>query len=501
MSHNFDDRSVNNLLKEIDDLINRMGDQNNESHKSDNSFKDQLRQTGRFVYENEQPCDVPKKFSTSIPKKQQNNSQQKKVTIVADKKSSSSSSSSSDDEYEVQKKNNKQQDQQKQKSKYSPNKAKWAGSQCSYRSKAKSNLKSESQSQLSYLKTQQSQLIVQPVKDVFCLICEEFIPIDIVNLHIADCQQISNGGSEDQMLKLKLENYKKLLSLRFEASTDENVKCLIELLYNCTQQILDVSDQYQLSQTIEDLYVLKTQLNQNTKAYHVLTVAQKIQEIANRKMQVMILQQEKHLEVKESSTIQHQNKINFKQQEQQIDRQTVISYATNTTTKKRLFESPSFQNMPKQLVKISNINSKPITEFQIQKKSPVKQEQVYLKNGIELGNNYDSSKKRSYIQLSNSKKLSKVHTEQQPQENNREFEPTVISKLQSYISNVKGKFSNENEQIKKKFFLQACKCKDKFPVNHPAQNILISEMFNQSLRQQIPEHEWEVWINNVLQNA
>ncbi|CAD8082685.1 unnamed protein product [Paramecium primaurelia] len=497
MSHNFEDRSVNNLLKEIDDLINRMGDQN-ESYKSDNSFKDQLRQTGRFVVDNEQPCDVPKKFSMSIPKKQ-NNSQQKKVTIVTDKKSSSSSSSSSDEEYQVNKKKKFKKDQQKQQSKYSPNKAKWNGSQCSYRSKAKSNIKCETQSQLSQLKTQQSQLLVQPVKDVFCLICEEFIPIDIVNIHMTDCQQISNGCDEDQILKLKLENYKKLLSLRFEASNDENVKQLIELLYNCTQQILDVSDQYQLSQIIEDLYVLKTQLNQNTKAYHVLTVAQKIQEIANRKMQVLISEQEKHSEVRE---ISHQNKINFQKQEQFIDRQTVISYATNTTSKKRLFESPSFQYMPKQLVKISSINTKPISQVQIQNKSPVRQDQMNQKNGIEFGNNYDSSKKRSYIQLSNSKNQSKNQTIQNQQENNnRESEPTVISKIQSYISNVKGKFSNENEQIKKKFFLQACKCKDKFPVNHPAQNILISEMFNQSQRQQIPENEWEVWICNILQNA
>ncbi|CAD8178772.1 unnamed protein product [Paramecium pentaurelia] len=497
MSHNFEDRSVNNLLKEIDDLINRMGDQN-ESYKSDNSFKDQLRQTGRFVVDNEQPCDVPKKFSMSIPKKQ-NNSQQKKVTIVAEKKSSSSSSSSSDEEYQVNKKKKFKKDQQKQQSKYSPNKAKWNGSQCSYRSKAKSNIKCETQSQLSQLKTQQSQLLVQPVKDVFCLICEEFIPIDIVNIHMTDCQQISNGCDEDQILKLKLENYKKLLSLRFEASSDENVKQLIELLYNCTQQILDVSDQYQLSQIIEDLYVLKTQLNQNTKAYHVLTVAQKIQEIANRKMQVLISEQEKHSEVRE---ISHQNKINFQKQEQFIDRQTVISYATNTTSKKRLFESPSFQHMPKQLVKISSINTKPISQVQIQTKSPVRQDQMNQKNGIEFGNNYDSQKKRSYIQLSNSKNQSKIQTIQNQQENNnRESEPTVISKIQSYISNVKGKFSNENELIKKKFFLQACKCKDKFPVNHPAQNILISEMFNQSQRQQIPENEWEVWICNVLQNA
>ena len=37
------------------------------------------------------------------------------------------------------------------------------------------------------------------------------------------------------MLKLKLENYKKLLSLRFEANNDDNVRNLIELLYNCTQ--------------------------------------------------------------------------------------------------------------------------------------------------------------------------------------------------------------------------------------------------------------------------
>ncbi|CAK78453.1 unnamed protein product (macronuclear) [Paramecium tetraurelia] len=498
MSHNFDDGSVNNLLKEIDDLINRMGDQN-ESHKSDNSFKDQLRQTGRFVLENEQPCDVPKKFSTSIPKKQ-NNSQQKRVTIVAEKKSSSSSSSSSDEEYQVNKKKFKK-DKQKQQSKYSPCKAKQAGSQCSYRSKAKSNLKCETQSQLSQVKTQQNQLLVQPVKDVFCLICEEFIPIDIVNIHMADCQQITNSGNENQMLKLKLENYKKLLSLRFEAAFDENVKQLIELLYNCTQQILDVSDQYQLSQTIEDLCILKTQLNQNTKAYHVLTVAQKIQEIANRKMQVLISEQEKHSEIREPSTISYQNKINIQKQEQLVDRQTIISYATNTTSRKRLFESPSFQHMPKQLVKMSSINAKPISQVQNQNKSPVKQEQMNQKTGIEFGNNYDSSKKRSYIQLSNSKNLSQVHTIQNHQENNRESEPTVISKIQSYISNVKGKFSNENEQIKKKFFLQACKCKDKFPVNHPAQNVLISEMFNQSQRQQIPENEWEVWIYNVLQNA
>ncbi|CAD8161735.1 unnamed protein product [Paramecium octaurelia] len=499
MSHNFDDGSVNNLLKEIDDLINRMGDQN-ESHKSDNSFKDQLRQTGRFVLENEQPCDVPKKFSTSIPKKQ-NTSQQKRVTIVAEKKSSSSSSSSSDEEYQFNKKKFKKDKQKQQRSKYSPCKAKQAGSQCSYRSKAKSNLKCETQSQLSQVKTQQNQLLVQPVKDVFCLICEEFIPIDIVNIHMADCQQITNGGNEDQMLKLKLENYKKLLSLRFEAAIDENVKQLIELLYNCTQQILDVSDQYQLSQTIEDLCILKTQLNQNTKAYHVLTVAQKIQEIANRKMQVLISEQEKHSEIREPSTISYQNKINIQKQEQLVDRQTVISYATNTTARKRLFESPSFQNMPKQLVKMSSINAKPISQFQVQNKSPVKQEQMNQKTGIEFGNNYDSSKKRSYIQLSNSKNLSQVQTIQNHQENIRESEPTVISKIQSYISNVKGKFSNETEQIKKKFFLQACKCKDKFPVNHPAQNVLISEMFNQSQRQQIPENEWEVWIYNVLQNA
>ncbi|CAD8094848.1 unnamed protein product [Paramecium sonneborni] len=500
MSHNFDDRSVNNLLKEIDDLINRMGDQN-ESHKSDNSFKDQLIQTGQFVHENEQPCDVPKKFSMSIPKKK-NNSQQKKVTIVADKKSSSFSSSSDEEQdKELFKKKNKQEKEKQQQSKQSPNKAKRVGSQCSYRSKVKSNLKSETQSQLSYLKTQQSQLLVQPVKDVFCLICEEFIPIDIVNLHMEDCQSISQECCEDQLLKLKLENYKKLLSLRYEASYDENVKCLIELLHNCTQQILDVSDQYQLSQIIEDLYVLKTQLNQNTKAYQVLTVAQKIQEIANRKMQVMIYQKEKFVETKEPSTISHWNKINFKQQEQLIDRQTVISYVTNTTTKKKLFESPSFQNIPKQLIKFSNLNSKPVSGQQIQKNSPLKQEQINLKNGIEFGNNYDSSKKRSYIQLSNSKTQSKIYTEQNHQETIKESEPTVISKLQSYISNVKGKFSNDNEQIKKKFFLQACKCKDKFPVNHPAQNILISEMFNQSQRQQIPQHEWEVWISNVLQNA
>ncbi|CAK63304.1 unnamed protein product (macronuclear) [Paramecium tetraurelia] len=497
MSHNFDDSSVNILLKEIDALINRMGDQN-ESHKSDNSFKDQLRQTGRFIVENEQPCEVPKKFSMSIPKKQ-NNSQQKRVTIVSQKKSSSSSSSS-DKEYQVNKRKQKY-EQQKQQSKYSPGKPKWAGSQCSYRSKAKSNLRLETQSQLSQVKTQQSQLPVQPVKDVFCLICEEFIPIDIVNFHMNECKQISNGNGEDQKLQLKLENYKKLLSLRFEASTDDNVKQLIELLYNCTQQILEVTDQYQLSQIVEDLYVLKTQLTQNTKAYHVLTVAQKIQEIANRKMQVMVSQQEKHLEVKEPSTILHQNKISFQQQEQLIERQTVISYATNTTTRKRLFESPSFQNMPKQLVKISNLNTKPISQAQIQNKSPVKQEVPNYKNGIEFGNNYDSSKKRSYIQLSNSKNLTKVHTEQHRQENIKESEPTVISKIQTYISNVKGKFSNENEQLKKKFFLQACKCKDKFPVNHPSQNVLISEMFNQSQRQQIPEDEWEVWICNVLENA
>ncbi|CAD8107693.1 unnamed protein product [Paramecium primaurelia] len=496
MSHNFDDSSVNILLKEIDALINRMGDQN-DSHKSDNSFKDQLRQTGRFKVENEQPCEVPKKFSMSIPKKQ-NNSQQKRVTIISQKKSSSSSSSSSDQQYQVNKRKLKQ-DQQKQQSKYSPGKAKWAGSQCSYRSKVKQDLRCETQSQLSQVK---NQIVVQPVKDVFCLICEEFIPIDIVNFHMNDCKQISNGNCEDSMLQLKLENYKKLLSLRFEANSDENVKQLIELLYNCTQQILDVTDQYQLSQIIEDLYILKTQLNQNTKAYHVLTVAQKIQEIANRKMQVMVSQKEKLLVAKEPSTILHQNKISFQQQEQLIERQTVISYATNTTARKRLFESPSFQNMPKQLIKISNLNMKPIQQVQIQNKSPVKQEINNYKNGIEFGNNYDSSKKRSFIQLSNSKNLSKLHTEQHHQENIiRESEPTVISKIQSYISNVKGKFSNENELIKKKFFLQACKCKDKYPVNHPSQNVLISEMFNQCQRQQIPENEWEVWICNILENA
>lgn len=39
MSQNLEDKSVNNLLREIDDLINRMGDKN-ESYKSDNSFKE-----------------------------------------------------------------------------------------------------------------------------------------------------------------------------------------------------------------------------------------------------------------------------------------------------------------------------------------------------------------------------------------------------------------------------------------------------------------------------
>lgn len=43
-------------------------------------------------------------------------------------------------------------------------------------------------------------------------------------------------------MRIKLENYKKLLGLRFEACLDETVKNLIELLHNCTQQLIDVTD-------------------------------------------------------------------------------------------------------------------------------------------------------------------------------------------------------------------------------------------------------------------
>ncbi|KAM3139169.1 hypothetical protein pb186bvf_008767 [Paramecium bursaria] len=370
-------QDVNQLLSEIDALMNRIGD-----NRSNSPIPD-LKQTGSFAVSN-----TPKKFSAT-PTKQHI------------KFSSSSSSSSSEHKYSKKKK-----------------------------------------SVISYTKTQ----ITQPKQiiktdEVFCVICEDFIPLYNVNSHLAQCQQ-----AQDLEVNVKIEKLQILLEQRVPYIQDQGLVTLVRIIVACVTEVLNATDSYSLQKCLEDLCVLKNQLQSqiDPQSYNILIVTGKLQEYCQRKQE---LHNKPMIQSKKSDIESH---ISYQTNQ--------LTQNTNQRSRKRLFDQ--------------TISKPPLKQF-----TQCEENKYYKKQGVEYGANFDSNKKREFIQLSNSK--IKQLQRSPPQEiKETKKKQSIISGISGFLSkfSLNGQISNNQgqEMNKKKFFEIAVRLKNQLPQNHPAREVLIS---------------------------